>query len=109
MAGDQGRVTGIHSIPVVLQKVGNVQVWFGGSVGLIFEAFLERSLQEHSDFESLINQLWSLVESYLQGQGVTQIYTLARDPAFDEDWFKGHLTRRDYQPMAEESVVWVRQ
>ncbi len=114
MAGDslrdgraeRGEVTGIHSVPVVMRKVGNVQLWFGADCGFIFEAFLEHSMQEHKAFESLINQLWSLCEGSLKRQGITTLYTLARDPAFDETWFRGHLERRGYIPLSQESVVW---
>jgi hypothetical protein len=108
MAGDQGEVTGVHSVPVVLRKIGNVRLWYGGDCGLIFEAFLESTLQKHREYEALINQLWALCEVFLQEQGVTTTYTLARDPAFDETWLQGHLERRGYQPIAQESVVWVK-
>ncbi|MBW4554120.1 MAG: hypothetical protein KME35_23905 [Aphanocapsa sp. GSE-SYN-MK-11-07L] len=106
MAGDRGKVTGTHSIPVVLKNMGNAQLWYGQDCGFIFEAFLEGSIQKHREFEVLINQLWSLCEGFLKRQGITTLYTLARDPAFEEKWFYGHLERRGYQPIAPRSVVW---
>jgi hypothetical protein len=35
MAGDRGAVTGTHSISVVLDRIGNCQIWFGDDVGFI--------------------------------------------------------------------------
>jgi hypothetical protein len=109
MAGDRGQVTGTHRIPVVLDRIGNCQVRYGSDVGFIFEAFLERSIQGHDDFELLMNQVWLLCEEYLKRQGVKTIYTLARDPILNESWFRGHLGRRRYSPIEEDSVVWVKQ
>jgi hypothetical protein len=109
MAGNRGEVTGIHSTPVMLNKVGNCQVWYGQDVGLIFEAFLEGQVQQDSGFEALMNQLWSICEDFLAAQGVSQIYALARDPALDENWFRDHLQRRGYRPVNEGSVTWFKQ
>lgn len=109
MTGTQGTVTGVHSVPVVLQRVGNVQVWYGQDVGLIFEAFLEGQVQNDPSFEVLMNQLWSKIEQYLTDQGVSKVYTLARDPALDERWLRSHLERRGYQPEEEGVVTWVKQ
>lgn len=108
MAGDRGEVTGVHSIPVMLNKVGNAQVWYGKDVGLIFECFLEGQVQQEPSFEILMNQLWSICEEFLMSQGVSQIYALARDPALDDTWFRGHLQRRGYQPIAEGAIAWVK-
>jgi hypothetical protein len=108
MAGDQGTVTGIHSVPVILHKIGNCQVWYGQNAGLIFEAFLEGQVQKDSGFEVLMNQLWSICEAFLTSQGISQIYTVARDPALDDTWFQGHLERRCYQPLSAGSVSWVK-
>jgi hypothetical protein len=107
--GDQGKVTGIHRVPVILHKIGNCQVWYGQNVGLIFEAFLEGSVQQDPSFEILMNQFWSICEGFLLGQGVTQVYTVGRDPALDDAWFRGHLERRGYQPLSAESVTWLKQ
>jgi hypothetical protein len=109
MAGNRGEVTGIHSTPVMLNKVGNCQFWYGQDEGLIFEAFLEGKVQQDSGFEALMNQLWSICEDFLAAQGVSQIYALGRDPALDDAWFRGHLERRGYQPLSAESVTWLKQ
>lgn len=108
MVGDQGTVTGIHSVPVILNKIGNVQVWYGPEVALIFECFLEGQVQQDPSFEVLMNQLWSICEEFLIGQGVSQIYALGREPALDDNWFHGHLERQGYQPVEEGSVTWVK-
>jgi hypothetical protein len=109
MAGDHGEVTGIHAVPVLMQKIGKVQVWYGQEVALIFECFLEGQVQQDPGFEVLMNQLWSICEEFLMGQGVSQIYALGRDPALDDAWFRGHLERRGYQPLSAESVTWLKQ
>jgi hypothetical protein len=108
MAGDRGTVTGIHGVPVILHQIGNCQVWYGHDVALIFECFLEGRVQQDPGFEVLMNQLWSICEEFLMGQGVSQIYALGRDPALDDTWFQGHLERRGYQPLTEKSVTWVK-
>jgi hypothetical protein len=109
MAGDRGEVTGIHSVPVMLHKIGNCQVWYGQDVALIFECFLEGQVQKDPSFEALMNQLWSVIEEFLMSQGVSQLYAVGRDPALDETWFRGHLERRGYRPVATESVTWLKQ
>jgi hypothetical protein len=108
MAGDRGEVTGIHSVPVMLNKVGNGQVWYGQDVGLIFECFLEGKAQQEPSFEVLMNQLWSICEEFLMSQGISQIYTVGRDPALDTAWFEGHLQCRGYQPTTEGAIAWVK-
>jgi hypothetical protein len=108
MTGDRGHVTGVHSVPVNLKNIGNCQVWYGQDVGFIFEAFLEEPEQARRDFESLINQVWTICEDYLIDQGVTQIFTVARDPIFDTAWFEGYLQRRGYQPITEGAIAWVK-
>lgn len=108
MAGDHGEVTGIHSVPVILHKIGNAQVWFGENVGLIFEAFLEDKVQKDPSFEALMNQLWSIIEEFLMSQGISQIYTLGRDPALEDAWLRGHLERRGYKPLSAGSVTWAK-
>lgn len=108
MAGNEGRVTGIHSVPVLMQKIGKVQVWYGQDVALIYECFLEGQVQQDSGFGALMNQLWSICEDFLTAQGISQIYALGQDPALDDTWFQGHLQRRGYQPLTEGSVTWVK-
>jgi hypothetical protein len=108
MLGDRGEVTGVHSVPVALHKVGSCQLWYGQDVGFIFEAFLEGRVQTDMGFDSLMNQLWKICEDYLIDQGVTQIFTVARDPIFDTAWFEGHLQRRGYQPISEGAIAWVK-
>jgi hypothetical protein len=53
MSGDRGEVTGVHSVPVMLHKVGSCQLWYGQDVGFIFEAFLEGRVQSDQSFDSL--------------------------------------------------------
>ncbi|NJR57150.1 MAG: hypothetical protein HC768_23070 [Acaryochloris sp. CRU_2_0] len=74
-----GKVTGIHGVPVVLKPCGSAQLWWGGEVGILWEAFLEGDIQQRIDHEALMNQLWGTCEEYLKSQGVRQVYTNDRD------------------------------
>jgi len=79
------------------RNVGNAQAWFGEDIAVIWEAFLHSRLQiipkvvlwgsklkerEH-DWEAM-RLLWDFVEGWLAKQGVKQVYTHDRDPAFCE-------------------------
>lgn len=105
MAGNQGKVTGIHGVPVVLNRVGNCQLWWGQDVGFIFEAYLEHTLKISLGYESLISQLWSVCEDYLASKGVAEIFTVTRDPMFNSDWFQEFLERRGYVPVEDRAVT----
>ncbi|NJM67814.1 MAG: hypothetical protein HC851_20175 [Acaryochloris sp. RU_4_1] len=94
-----GRVTGVHSVPVLLKPCGSAQLWWGGDVGVLWEAFLEGDIQERQDYEALMNQLWGHCEDFLKSRGVQLIYTESRDPEFDERWYKDFLERRGYIPV----------
>jgi hypothetical protein len=108
MSGDRGEITGVHSVPVALHKVGSAQLWYGQDVGFIFEAFLEGRVQSDKDFDGLMAQLWSVCEKYLIEQGISEIYTVARDPLFENDWYEGHLSHRGYRPISEGAITWLR-
>jgi hypothetical protein len=108
MSGGCREVTGVHRVPVALHKIGSAQLWFGKNAGFIFEAFLDGRVQSDKEFDSLMDQLWSVCKTYLIEQGVSEIYTVARDPLFKNDWYEGHLSRRGYQPISEGAIAWLR-
>jgi hypothetical protein len=99
-----GRTTGTHRVEVMLKESGNVQLWWGQEIAVIWEAYLGDGLrpvfdhrpQQFQEFEALMNQMWNSIEQYLQDQGVKQIYTDAADPEFDPEWFRCFLIRRGY-------------
>ncbi len=96
-------VTGnIRKVTVVLKNAGNAQVWFGGDTAVLWEAYFDRQLQARDDHAILMTQLWGVLEAYLQRVGVTQVYTYASDPAFEDDWYQPWLEARGYR-VADES------
>lgn len=93
-----GTVTGTHKVDVVLKDIGKVQVWFGGKIGVIWEAFLEQRLQQGESYGILMAQIWNQIEEYLANQGVERVYTYDRDPAVEPVWYRAFLCQRGYQP-----------
>lgn len=100
-----GKVTGIHDVPVLLKPCGIAQVWWGGNVAVLWEAFLEGDIKERQDYEALMNQLWGCCEEFLRGQGVRQVYTHDRDHDYPLDWYQGFLERRGYVPVEDRKIT----
>ncbi len=100
-----GRVTGTYEVDVVMKPVGEAQLWWGGSTGVIWEAFFERDIRAKKDHELLMRQLWETLERYLAGEGVTRVYTHDRDPALDDAWYRTFLAARGYTSARERSVT----
>ena len=91
-------VTGdIQKVTVVLKNADNAQVWFGGDTAVLWEAFFDRQLQARDDHAILMTQLWDILEDYLKRQGVTDVYTYASDPVFEDDWYQSWLEARGYE------------
>lgn len=103
-----GTVTGTHSIPVVLKNVGNAQLWWGGEVAVLWEAFFDDAITQRQDYEALINQLWGCCETFLENQGVQRIYTYNRDLRFNEKWYRTFLERRGYRVVEGRKVTVVK-
>lgn len=102
---DTGHTTGTHRVNVMMRSIGNAQLWWGGEVGVIWEAFFDRCIQSNVDHEELMHQLWSRCEDYLAGQGVKQVFTYDRDPALEEGWYRRFLTQRGYQVLETHRAV----
>jgi hypothetical protein len=96
-AAGEGRVLGTHHVDVVLKNVGNAQLWWGGEVGVIWEAFFEERVRERSNHELLMHQLWDALECDLAERGVRCVFTYEHDPALDDAWYQAFLTNRDYR------------
>ena len=92
-ARGEGSVTDTHHVDVVLKVIGNAQVWFGGEVGVLWEAYIEKSVRSNS----LVYSLWDVLESYLAEQGVKRVLTYAQDPEFAQNWYRDFLASRDYR------------
>lgn len=100
-----GHVTGTYEVDVVMKPVGKAQLWWGGSTGIIWEAFFEQDIRARADHELLMHQLWEGLEHYLAVQGVSKVYTHDRDLALDDSWYLRFLSARGYQPVGERAVV----
>jgi hypothetical protein len=92
----EGRVTGTYRVDVVLKSLGNAQLWWGGEVAVLWEAFDER-VRLRDDHELLLHRLWEHCEGHLKEQGVKRIYTLNHDPVFAPEFYRAFLIRRGYQ------------
>lgn len=92
-----GSVEGTHRVDVMLNEIGNAQLWWGEDVAVIFEAMLYKSIQQEQEFEAIIHQLWTMCEAFLKAQGIQRIYTHNHDPEFDTQWYQGFLERRGYR------------
>ena len=102
---EPGRVTGTHKVDVMMNNIGNAQLWWGGDVGIIWEAYLDRFIRQRENFEALIHQLWQQCEEYLFAQGVKRIFTHNHDPEFDNDWYLRFLQRRGFEVVSEKAIA----
>ena len=93
--GDEGAgvITETHRVDVMLKDIGNAQVWFGGEVGVLWEGYIAKGLRSNS----VMVALWHKLEQYLAAQSVKRILTYARDPEFDERWYRDFLAGLGYR------------
>jgi hypothetical protein len=103
-ARGEGRVAGTYRVDVVLKNIGNAQLWWGGEVAVLWEAFFDGRVRNRGDHELLLHRLWLRCEEYLKEQGVKRVYTLGRDPVFDDDFYRAFLMARGYE-LAENALV----
>ncbi len=98
---ETGKVTGTHSVDVLLKSIGSAQLWWGEKVGILWEGILGGDIQERQDFEALMNQLWGICEEFLRNQGVQEVYAFNRDPEYAPDWYQGFLERIGYRSVED--------
>lgn len=83
---------------IQMPQMGEAQVWWGGGVGVLWEAFLARVPEtEQGCSLPLLHGLWDLIEAFLRRHGVTRIITLPHDPAYDADFYQAFLAERGYR------------
>jgi hypothetical protein len=80
----------LHPATVALKKVGQASLWWGGDVGVIWEAFLD------VDHPRLLDETWNLAERTLRERGASRCITTHRDPAYDDDGYRAYLEGRGY-------------
>lgn len=96
-AGDGSLRTGeVQEVELVMQPCGSAQLWWGGGLGVVFEAFVGKSAREEAEL-AVMDALWNWCETFLRGQGVTTVWTHVRDPEFDDAWYKSFLAGRGYR------------
>jgi hypothetical protein len=103
-ARGEGRVSGTHRVDVVMKSIGNAQMWWGGEVAVLWEAFFDERVRHRDDHELFLHQLWEQCEAYLAEQGVKRVYTLGRDPVFDDAFYRAFLVARGYEPLGNALV-----
>ena len=91
-----GVSSSIHGVDILLNPVGNAQLWWGGTTGVIFEAFFEGRTEERPNELGLLRQLWGQCEVYLASKGVREVWTYNRDPRYDEELYKTFLRVQGY-------------
>jgi len=81
-----------------MQPVGEAQAWWGGRIGVLWEAFLARIPETGMGLDlTLLHGLWDLVEAFLLSRRVTRIVTLPHDPAYDPAFYQAFLAERGYR------------
>lgn len=97
--GDQGAgvVSSIEHVDVLMKPIGYGQLWYGGELGVLWEAYFEPPVKAHPEHGALLHRFWSLCEAYLAARGVWFVHTYSRDLAFDEDWYATFLHERGYR------------
>lgn len=100
------------TIPVALRRHGSIQVWYGNGIAELWEAILDHRAIPEGEHAELVAGIWQKTEQHLAAQGARQIYTLARDPAYDDAWYRDFLTDRGYAPskphQAATKLAWVK-
>lgn len=91
-----GVVSKISRVDVLLNPVGDAQLWYGGETGVLWEARFWQPVKARSDHAALLHRLWELCELYLAERGVRFIYAYDRDPAFESDGYAAFLAARGY-------------
>jgi hypothetical protein len=92
-------VSGPTRANVIMQPVGQAQVWYGNEVGVLWEAYL------HHGYDPLLPHLWEQVEKFLASQGVSKMYTLAHDPEYEQEFYTAFLTARGYTPLSDKHAM----
>lgn len=115
--GMAGPTTGVSlgqagtAIPVQLVRAGTIQLWWGGGIGEIWEAILEGN-NLPQDHTPLLHGIWEALERALRERGCERAYTLARDPAYPDDYYRAFLAERGYRPSEAHQVktklAWVK-
>jgi len=93
---EPGITLDVGHVDVMLRDVGTAQLWYGDEVGVIWEAFYERSLRDGLEHTLLMHQLWEGCERLLNKNGVRFAYTYARDPNYSDVWYGAFLHARSY-------------
>ena len=91
-----GVSSAIQSVDVLLNPVGNAQLWWGSTTGVIFEAFFEVRTEERPNEFGQLQQLWGQCERYLASKGVREVWTYNRDPRYDDELYKTFLCEQGY-------------
>ncbi len=92
-----GVITRISHVDMQLKPVGYGQLWWGGEVAVLWEAYFEQPYCSHRDHHALLNRYWELCETYLSTKGVRYVHTYSRDPRFGADWYTTFLADRCYR------------
>lgn len=93
---DTGVLTQIRSVDVVFTPVGHAQIWWGGDLGVVWEAVLELRLEKRPDEAGLLGAFWDCCEHLLSAAGVKQVWTYNRDPSYGADDYAAFLQNRGY-------------
>lgn len=98
-------------VPVQLVRAGTIQLWWGGETGEIWEAILEgHGLPQ--DQTPLLSGVCDALERALEQRGCRRVYSLARDPRYDDQYYRTFLSERGYAPSPKHQhktqLAWVK-
>ena len=106
---DEGVVGGVAPVvPIVLQRAGTAQLWWGGGIGEIWDATLDQhDLQ--ADPKPL-QAFWYALETSLRQRGCYRVFTLARDTRYPDGTYRHFLRDRGYEAIDEHEgpLAWVK-
>lgn len=97
------RTGDVQEVEVLMRQRGSAQLWWGGGLGVVAEAFVGERGRVGAETETL-TALWELCEGFLHDRGVATVWTPARDPVADAAGSKSFLAGRGYRPLRRGAV-----
>lgn len=97
-----GRVLKMGDIKIQMQPLGDAQVWFGQTIGVLWECYLNELGRKEANWLDVLAEFWGAVE---RDMGVGKIFTEPREPTFKEG-YPEFLRRLGYAPDSDNPHWW---
>jgi len=85
-----GRVTGMGHFKIHFKPLGDAQVWYGETFGVLWECFFGQAAQATPTWQDELATFWQAVE---KDMGVSKVFTQPHEPTFERGYtdFLGQL------------------